>query len=73
MRNLLFLIILLSPIFAIAQEQELLWEMQHLGTKVNSRFHDSAPIISPDGKTLYFFVANHPEKDDNQRHERGSA
>ena len=61
MRNLLFLIILLSPIFAIAQEQELLWEMQHLGTKVNSRFHDSAPIISPDGKTLYFFVANHPE------------
>jgi outer membrane protein OmpA-like peptidoglycan-associated protein len=35
--------------------------MKHLGWKVNSRFHDSAPIISPDGKTLYFFVADHPE------------
>ena len=61
MKNLLFLIILFSSSISIAQDQELLWEMQRLGTKVNSRFHDSAPIISPDGKTLYFFVADHPE------------
>jgi len=45
----------------MAQDTEVLWEMKKLGRKVNSRFHDSAPIISPDGKTLYFFVADHPE------------
>ena len=28
--------------------------------EVNSSYHDAAPIISPDGKKLYFFVANHP-------------
>jgi outer membrane protein OmpA-like peptidoglycan-associated protein len=44
-----------------AQDKEILWEMQDLGRKVNSRFHDSAPIISPDGKTLYFFIADHPK------------
>lgn len=46
---------------SLAQDTEILWEMKHLGWKVNSRFHDSAPIISPDGKTLYFFVADHPK------------
>ncbi len=35
--------------------------MVELERGVNSRFHDAAPIISPDGNTLYFFVANHPE------------
>lgn len=35
--------------------------MVDLGRKVNSRYHDAAPIISPDGNTLYFFIANHPE------------
>ncbi len=28
--------------------------------EVNSAYHDAAPVISPDGKKLYFFVANHP-------------
>ena len=30
-------------------------------TEVNTRFDDGGPIISPDGKTLYFFVQNHPD------------
>jgi OOP family OmpA-OmpF porin len=28
--------------------------------EVNSRYHDAAPVISPDGKTLYIFVADNP-------------
>ncbi len=28
--------------------------------EVSSPYHDAAPVISPDGKTLYFFVVNHP-------------
>lgn len=28
--------------------------------EVSSAYHDAAPVISPDGKKLYFFVVNHP-------------
>ncbi|MBL7851884.1 MAG: OmpA family protein [Cyclobacteriaceae bacterium] len=28
--------------------------------EVNSAYHDAAPVISPDGKKLYFFVVGHP-------------
>ncbi len=37
------------------------FEWVSLGKKVNSIYHDSAPVISPDGKTLYFTITNHPE------------
>lgn len=37
------------------------FELVSLGRKVNSKYHDSAPVISPDGKTLYFTITNHPE------------
>jgi len=37
---------------------------------VNTFRHEAAPVVSPDGKSLYFFVQNHPEntfgKDDTQ-------
>jgi len=36
-------------------------ELVDLGKDVNSYYHESAPIITPDGNTLYFFRANHPE------------
>ncbi len=28
--------------------------------EVNSPYHDAAPVVSPDGKKLYFFVVDHP-------------
>ncbi|MBY0435424.1 MAG: OmpA family protein [Cyclobacteriaceae bacterium] len=28
--------------------------------EVNSVYHDAAPVVSPDGKKLYFFVVDHP-------------
>ncbi len=28
--------------------------------EVSSQYHDAAPIISPDGEKLYFFISNHP-------------
>ncbi|MFA0964651.1 OmpA family protein [Roseivirga sp. BDSF3-8] len=36
-------------------------ELVKLGLNVNSRFNDSAPLVAPDGSTLYFFIANHPD------------
>lgn len=38
-----------------------LFELVQLGKTINSPYHESAPIVSPNGKILYFFVANHPE------------
>src|SRR5688572_15591581 len=32
-----------------------------LGKQVNTHYHEAAPIVSQDGKKLYFFVHNHPE------------
>ncbi|MTI22825.1 hypothetical protein E1176_17465 [Fulvivirga sp. RKSG066] len=37
------------------------YELINLGRKVNTGYHEGAPVISPDGKTLYFFVHNHPD------------
>lgn len=37
------------------------YEVQNLGDKVNSEYPDLAPLISPDGKTLYFTRDKHPE------------
>ncbi len=32
-----------------------------LNREVNTFYHDAAPVISADGKKLYFFIHNHPE------------
>lgn len=46
------------------------YELVKMDKTVNTFHHEGAPVISPDGNTLYFFVVNHPEntngKDDSQ-------
>lgn len=37
------------------------YELVNLGRPLNSIYHESAPVIAPDGQTLYFVVTNHPE------------
>ncbi len=52
----------LFGISAFAQEkQKILYDIVELDDKVNSHYHDSAPVVSADGKVLYFFIADHPE------------
>ncbi len=46
---------------SFSQNQPQAFELVKLGRKVNSRYHDTAPIVSPDGQTLYFFITNHPK------------
>ena len=36
-------------------------QKKNLGTKINSKYNELGPLVSPDGKTLYFFRNNHPE------------
>ena len=37
------------------------YELVNLGRPLNSIYHESAPVISLDGQTLYFVITNHPE------------
>ncbi len=54
----------------VAQEFSPRYELIKMDKTVNTFHHEAAPVVSPDGKTLYFFVQNHPEntmgKDDTQ-------
>lgn len=37
------------------------YQLVKLGKQVSTHYHEAAPIISQDGKKLYFFVHNHPD------------
>ncbi|HET9487701.1 MAG TPA: OmpA family protein [Chryseosolibacter sp.] len=54
----------------LGQEVSTRYELVKMDKTVNTFRHEAAPVVSPDGKTLYFFVQNHPEntygKDDTQ-------
>lgn len=37
------------------------YQLKRLDKRINSPFHEGAPLISTDGSVLYFFVADHPD------------
>jgi OmpA-OmpF porin, OOP family len=47
--------------FSFAQEASSRYELVKMDKTVNTFHHEAAPIVSPDGSTLYFFVQDHPE------------
>jgi OmpA-OmpF porin, OOP family len=64
--------IIFSFVFATlaAQQFSSRYELVKMDKNVNTFRHEAAPVVSPDGNTLYFFVQDHPEntmgKDDTQ-------
>lgn len=66
----LTLLFLLFSFVVQAQDFSGRYELVKMDKAVNTFRHEAAPIISPDGNTLYFFVQDHPEntmgKDDTQ-------
>jgi len=72
MRKLFFYTIAFFLITSIhAQQFSPRYELVKMGKEVNTNgYHEVAPVISADGKKLYFFVSNHPEntygKDNSQ-------
>lgn len=46
---------------AFAQAPQVSFTPQSLGDSVNSSYSEMNPVVSPDGKTLYFSRINHPE------------
>lgn len=44
-----------------AQELNPRYELVRIGDKVNTLYHEVSPVISNDGKELYYVLNNHPE------------
>ncbi|MEQ9166692.1 MAG: adhesin, partial [Fulvivirga sp.] len=57
----LFILLVFCCSLVFAQEYSQRYELVNLGRDVNTAYHEGAPVVSADGKTLYFFVHNHPE------------
>ncbi len=70
MKTLLPVCFLVVSISVSAQQMSGRYELVKMDKTVNTFHHEAAPVVSPDGNTLYFFVQNHPEnttgKDDSQ-------
>ncbi len=41
---------------------------ENLGTSINSTFNEFSPVISPDGKTLYFLREGHPQNRSKEKY-----
>lgn len=62
MKKLAFLFVtLISSVSLFAQDFAPRYELVKLDKGINTHYHEAAPVISQDGKNLYFFVHNHPE------------
>ncbi|MFH1050860.1 MAG: OmpA family protein [bacterium] len=68
--NLLFINIIIFTLSVFAQNEtqikitkdiQFIGKPENLGRNVNSIYPENVPIISPDGKTLFFALKNHPE------------
>ena len=57
----LLILFFVYGLVGFSQEYNERYELVNLGRKVNTGYHEGAPVISADGKILYFFVHNHPE------------
>jgi OmpA-OmpF porin, OOP family len=61
MKNILLLFALFVFVSVSAQQFSPRYTLVKLSKEVNTHHHEAAPILSVDGKKLYFFVHNHPE------------
>ncbi|MBT1699432.1 OmpA family protein [Fulvivirgaceae bacterium PWU4] len=70
MKKCLPLLLVTLSVSALCQQVSPRYELVKMDKTVNTFHHEAAPVVSPDGKTLYFFVQDHPEntlgKDDTQ-------
>lgn len=70
MKAFLSMMFVVFNVMAFCQQVSPRFELVKMDKTVNTFHHEAAPIVSPEGNTLYFFVQNHPEntmgKDDTQ-------
>jgi outer membrane protein OmpA-like peptidoglycan-associated protein len=51
----------IEAVIKLADELHINDKAENLGSNINSKYQEVSPIISPDGKTLYFTRYNHPD------------
>ena len=61
MKYIYTILFCLTGFFVTAQQFALRYELVKLDKTVNTFYHEAAPVVSPDGRDLYFFIQNHPE------------
>jgi OOP family OmpA-OmpF porin len=70
MKRLVTLLFTALSIAGFSQPTSTRYELVKMDKTVNTFHHEAAPVVTPDGNTLYFFVNNHPEnthgKEDSQ-------
>lgn len=54
------LVFFTTTLSCFAQDEAPKFDLQKLGKELNTGHHESGPLISPDGNTLYWVVSNHP-------------
>lgn len=58
----LFILLLCIPFLSSAQEDlSVLYKLERLSDSVNTRYHETAPLVTSDNQRLYFTVSNHPD------------
>ena len=66
MRKLIVPFLLLLGVVANAQiDTTVLFSLEKLKT-INTSYHEGHPVVTSDGKTLYFFVTNHPRNNNGE-------
>jgi outer membrane protein OmpA-like peptidoglycan-associated protein len=63
---LLLLLLLIAPNIIYGQNEQVLYQLVELSKEVNSRYHESAPLVTPDNQRLYFTISDHPENNDGR-------
>ena len=61
MKYIYSILFCLTGFLVNAQQFALRYELVKLDKTVNTFYHEAAPVVSPNGKDLYFFIQNHPE------------
>src|SRR6267154_1775356 len=61
MRSFYVVLLCLARLITFAQEISPRYELVKMNDNVNTRYNEVSPVISPDGRSLYYFVSNHPE------------
>ncbi len=61
MKYILFIGLALAALTLRAQEIDAHYELVKMSSNVNTLYHEVSPVISMDGKVLYYFVSNHPQ------------